>query len=144
VECASSDDVVAGADVIVTACNTRVPVLDGERLSPGCTVISNASEELDQASLRRADRIVATLAGDVADFSPPWQALTELMAAGELLPDAGSLEIADVLLGRQPGRLSDDEIIVCLNPGSGMNHVAVGSFVYQRALELGIGTDPPT
>jgi ornithine cyclodeaminase/alanine dehydrogenase-like protein (mu-crystallin family) len=140
-DCASSDDAIAGADVIVMACNTREPVLDGALLRPGCTVISNASEELDRESLRRAHRIVVTSAEEVVDFSPPWQALVDLIAAGELPPDAASTEIADIVLGRQPGRRSDDEIIVCINPGSGMNHVAVGAYVYQRALERGIGRD---
>jgi alanine dehydrogenase len=144
VDCASSDEVVAGSDVVVMACNTREPVLNGELIAPGCTVISHASEELDHASLRRAHCIVGTSADEVAHYSPPWQALTEMIARGELPPDAGSLEIADIILGRQPGRTSDDEIIVCLTPGSGMNHVAVGYVVYQRALALGIGTDLPT
>ena len=55
-----------------------------------------------------------------------------------------AFEIADIVAGRQPGRLTDDEIIVCLNPGSGFHDVAAARYVYHRALELGLGVDLPT
>src|SRR5439155_1861081 len=55
IDCKSSDESVEGSDVVVMATSTRVPVINGEAISPGCTLISNTPEELDLESVRRAD-----------------------------------------------------------------------------------------
>jgi len=144
VNCSSCDEAVEGADVVVMATSTRVPVINGAAVGPGCTVISNTPEELDEATVRKASRIVVTSTEEVATHVPPWQAVDDLMHRGELPPDAISCEISDVIAGRAPGRLSDDEIIVCVNSGSGVHDVAVARFVYKRAISLGLGTDLPT
>jgi len=75
---------------------------------------------------------------------PPWQAVYDLINAGELPEDAASCQISEVLTGQKPGRTNDDEIIVCLNPGFGVHDVAASRFVYHRALELGLGIELPT
>jgi ornithine cyclodeaminase/alanine dehydrogenase-like protein (mu-crystallin family) len=144
VNCRSNDEAVEGCDVVVMATSTRDPVINGGALSPGCTVISNTPEELDHESVRRASRVVSTAAEEVLTHVPPWQAVYDLINAGELSRDAASDEISDIIAGRTPGRVSDDEIIVCLNPGSGVHDVAASRFVYHRALELGLGVDLPT
>ena len=144
INCASSDEAVEGADVIVMATATRQPVINGAAISPGCTVISITPEELDRESIRRADRIVVSSVDVVEEHVPPWQAFYDLIESGELPRDAASCEISDIIVGRAPGRVSDDEIIVCLNSGFGLHDVAAARFVYQRALELGLGIDLPT
>jgi ornithine cyclodeaminase len=143
IACSSNDEAVEGSDIVVMATATRVPVIHGGAISRGCTIISNTPEELDQETVRRADRIVATAAEEVETHVPPFQAVYDLVAAGERR--SGAYEnLPDVVVGRTPGRQSDDEIIVCLNPGSGVHDVAVARFVYQRAVELGLGVDLPT
>lgn len=141
--CSSNDEAVEGADVVVMATATRVPVINGEAISRGCTVISNTPEELDEATVRKADKIVVTSAEDVQTHIPPWQAVYDLINAGDLGPDAVSCEISDIVAGRRPGRTSDDEIIVCLNPGFGVHDVAAGRYVYRRGREMGLGTELP-
>src|SRR5581483_11075947 len=144
IDCRSSDEAVHGADVVVMATATRTPVINGEAISPGCTVISNTPEEFDVASIRRASRIVTTSAEEVMAHVPPMQAVYDLIQSGELPPDGGMVEITDVVAGRDPGRRSDDEIIVCLNAGSGVHDVAAAKYVYERARQLGLGTELPT
>ena len=144
VNCSSSDQAVEGADVVVMATATRDPVINGHAVGPGCTVISNTPEELDRATVRKASKIVVTSAEDVQTHIPPWQAVYDLVNAGELPPEAMSYEISDIIAGRKAGRTSEDEIIVCLNPGFGVHDVAAARYVYQRARELGLGTELPT
>ena len=143
IDCSSNDRAVEGADVVVMGTATRVPVINGAAVKPGCTVISNTPEELDYATVRKASKIVSTSGEDVQTHVPPWQAVYDLMQTGELPPDAMSYELTDVIAGRRPGRTSDDEIIVCLNPGFGVHDVAAASYVYRRARELGLGTELP-
>jgi len=144
IDCGSNDEAVEGSDVVVMATATRVPVINGAALSPGCTLISNTPEELDLESVRRADRIVTTSTEEVETHVPPFQAIYDLVQSGELPRQGAYDDIADIVVGRKPGRRSDDEIIVCVNPGSGVHDVAVARFIYQRALDLGLGTDLPT
>jgi ornithine cyclodeaminase/alanine dehydrogenase-like protein (mu-crystallin family) len=123
---------------------TRDPVINGDAISPGCTVISNTPEEFDQASVRRANRIVTTSVDEVMTHIPPMQAIYDLIKSGELpSPHGGLVEITDVIGGREPGRTSDDEIIICFNAGTGIHDVAAGKYVYERARELGVGTELP-
>ena len=141
-DCASSDEAVAGADVVVMATDAPGSVINGAAISPGCTVITNRPEELDQETVRRSARIVASSALEAEAHIPPYQAIVELREAGELSSDPPD-EICDIIAGKKPGRTSDDEIIVCLNPAHGVHDVALARFVYERALEMGIGVDLP-
>jgi ornithine cyclodeaminase/alanine dehydrogenase-like protein (mu-crystallin family) len=142
-ECTSSDQAVEGADIVAMATATRTPVINGAAISPGTTVISNTPEELDAESVRRAARIVATMREDVMDHIPPIQAVDDAIQAGQLDPERDLVTIADVITGRAVGRKSDDEIVVCVNPGNGVHDVAVAKFTYERALQKGVGTRLP-
>jgi ornithine cyclodeaminase/alanine dehydrogenase-like protein (mu-crystallin family) len=118
-------------------------VINGDAIKPGCTVISNTPEELDHTTVRRADKIVVTTVEDIIGHMPPWQGVQDLLDNGELTPDDVSCGIGDIIVGRRPGRTSDDEIIVGVNPGNGIHDVAAGKFVYDRAVALGLGTELP-
>ncbi len=48
-------------------------------------------------------------------------------------------EMADIILGKTPGRTSDDEIIIYSVGGMPVEDVAWGCSVYKKAKELGIG-----
>lgn len=107
------------------------------------TIKAYSRDPAHRESIRRASRIVVTSAAEVERPVPPWQAVYDLIGTGELAPNAASCEIADIIVGRAPGRISDDEIIVCLNPAYGVHDVPAARFVYHRALELGLGADLP-
>jgi ornithine cyclodeaminase/alanine dehydrogenase-like protein (mu-crystallin family) len=111
---------------------------------PGCTVISNIPEKLDESTVRKAGKIVVTATEEILTHVPPWQAVHDLMQTGELASSAISCQISDIIAGRVSGRSSRDEIVVCLNSGCGVHDAAVARFAYQRALAMGLGTDLPT
>ncbi len=136
----SPEPVVKNSHIVVTATNTTTgPVLKGEWLTPGCTVIYNTPEELDTGTARRAKMVVG-LKDEIFSHVPPYQALTNLLSSGDLTEADLSVEIVDIILNRKPGRTSEDEIIAYLNPGCGIYDVAVASYVYRKATEQGIGT----
>lgn len=124
---------------MVAATTAKGPVLKGEWISPGSTIISNTPEELDTATVRRA-KIVVAIKEEVRLHVSPWQAVADLLSSGELTETDLSIEMADVLLGRKQGRVFEDEIVAFLNPGCGIYDVAVASYVYRRAQEQGLGT----
>lgn len=49
-------------------------------------------------------------------------------------------ELGEILIGNHPGRTSDAEITLFRSLGLAVEDLAAGWFVYQRALERGIGT----
>ena len=50
------------------------------------------------------------------------------------------IDIADVLTGVHPGRISDDERIIYSVGGMPVEDIAWGETVYKNALKMGIGT----
>jgi len=90
--------------------------------------------EVDSATIFRSDRLVV----DSIE-----QARIE---GGELIPTLGHgkrhwdelVELKDVVRG-YGGRESDDQITFFKSQGVGMEDVALGALVYERALEKGLG-----
>ena len=109
-------------------------------------IASTLRGQILEGELPRGTRLPneTVLAEEVEVHVPPFQAIYDLLQAGELPRDGAYDGLSDIVVGRKPGRRSDDEIIVCVNPGSGVHDVAVSRYVYQRAMELGLGTDLPT
>ena len=48
-------------------------------------------------------------------------------------------ELGDVIAGRRPGRLTDDEIVIFDSTGTALQDVAAAVTVYERALTTGRG-----
>jgi ornithine cyclodeaminase/alanine dehydrogenase-like protein (mu-crystallin family) len=136
----SAKEAVRGAQIVVTATNAPGPVLLAEWLDPGCTLLTNRPEELDYWSARRG-RIVTTYREGVLGHVPPYQALVPIFETGLLQPETFATELADIVVGRVPGRYTPEEIIVCLNPAYGVLDAATAEYVYQRAVETGVGTE---
>ncbi len=51
-----------------------------------------------------------------------------------------SVELAQILTGQHPGRTENSQRILAMNFGLAMCDMAVGSVIYQRAVEKGLGT----
>jgi ornithine cyclodeaminase/alanine dehydrogenase-like protein (mu-crystallin family) len=49
-------------------------------------------------------------------------------------------ELGEVVAGRKPGRVRDDEVIVFDSTGTGLQDVAAAIAAYRRALERKAGT----
>jgi ornithine cyclodeaminase/alanine dehydrogenase len=56
------------------------------------------------------------------------------------LPDE-RVELADVVVGKDAGRRTNEEQIVVMNLGIALEDVAVGKVVYERAKARGLGTE---
>jgi ornithine cyclodeaminase/alanine dehydrogenase-like protein (mu-crystallin family) len=50
-------------------------------------------------------------------------------------------QVADVIAGKDPGRSSSTQRIVCLNMGIALEDAASALVIYRRARDLGIGTE---
>jgi len=136
----NSEAAIRGAEIVATATKSLEPVMQGEWLSPGCTVLCNTPEEVDQATFLRG-KIVTTYNDGILSHVPPYHSLVELMESGKLSEVDFSTELGDIVAGKILGRTSKDEIIVGLNPAFGILDAATADFIYRRAKAMGVGTE---
>lgn len=138
------EQAAADMDIIITATNSREPVLSGEWLAEGThinAIGSNALNraELDVDTIRRADTIVA-------DSIEQCQ-----IEAGDFVAalDQGVLhwsrvyELADVVAGRQTGRPTHESITLFKSLGLAIEDLAVASRVLELARTRRVGTELP-
>jgi ornithine cyclodeaminase/alanine dehydrogenase-like protein (mu-crystallin family) len=135
-DCTAAGDAeeVAGCDIVVSATTAEEPVVLGERLAPGATVIGvgangPALRELDDAVLGRASLVVCDS-----------RAQSEL-EAGDLIGPAARgvldwrdvLELQDIVAGRHGGRSRPDDIVVFKSNGLAAWDLAVATCVVELA-----------
>jgi len=136
----SARDAALGADLLCTVTSSREPILRGEWLSPGAHVNAVGSSipsarELDAAAVARG-RFFGDRRESIAHESGDFLAARNEGAIGE---DHFAGELADVLLGRTPGRRSEDEITIFKSLGLAIEDVAAADHIHRRALAEGAG-----
>ncbi|MGH3305039.1 MAG: ornithine cyclodeaminase family protein [Streptosporangiaceae bacterium] len=134
--CPSARVAVTGADVIVTATSSAVPVLKRDWLAPGAHINAVGAclpqaRELDTATVAAgvlvADRRDSVLA-ESGDY---------LLAAadGAVGPDHIRAELGEILLGTAAGRSAADEITIFESLGLAVEDLAAADLAYHRAAE---------
>lgn len=140
-------EAVKGCDLICTATNASRPIITGNLLEPGMHYNSIREFEVDESVFTRSDIVaIHTRFGGVFHYLPPGQ-LEDLPGVRrekerdwERFP-----EIGDLVSGRAPGRMNENQITFFLNNiGTGVQFAAVGYAVYSRCREMGLGREIPT
>ena len=75
-----------------------------------------------------------------ADVSDADEAGIRTIAEGIITESDVQCSLGEVLLGRSPGRETDEEIILYETVGVAMQDLAAAKVIYERALECGAGT----
>lgn len=141
---ASAGEAVRGKDVVITATNSRTPVLSGAWLAEGAHVNLIGSNflgktEADVEVFRKA-RLVTVDSKEQARLEAG--DFVEALK-GNVLIWADVYEFAHVLVGRYPGRESPRDITVFKSLGLGVEDVAVAERVLELARENGVGRELP-
>ncbi|MFI5258856.1 MAG: ornithine cyclodeaminase family protein [Candidatus Limnocylindrales bacterium] len=133
---------VQGMDIIVTASSSQVPVFDGHWLEPGQHINGIGSHSPDR---RELDTVTIAQSKVVPDSTPAC-----MVEAGDLIiplkegaigPDHPYADLGDLVCGRKPGRENDVEVTLFKSVGLAIQDMSVGSLVYQRARERGVGLE---
>lgn len=140
--CATAEEAVRGADMIVTATSATIPVLRGSWIADGAHINAVGAprpdwRELDSDTVRRARVFVDSRAGALAEAGD----LLLPVAEGAITRDHIRGEIGEVLAGRIPGRTSEREVTLFKSLGMAVEDVATAHFAYTRAREKGIGQE---
>jgi alanine dehydrogenase len=138
----SPRDAVVDADIVITASTSPTPVFDGDDLSPGAHINNVGSHapavrELDTKTVVKSkivcDSVEACLV-EAGDLLIPIEegALTESDIHGDL---------ADVIGGRLPGRVTDEEITLFKSVGLAFQDAVVALESYRKAQSMGLGIE---
>ena len=123
------------SDICVTCTPSRKAILHASDVSAGAFVAgvgadNEDKQELDPALLARAAVIV-----DILDQAAVAGDLHHAIAAGVMTRSDVRAELGEVVAGRKPGRMHDDEIIVFDSTGTALQDVAAAVAVYEKARE---------
>jgi alanine dehydrogenase len=140
----SAEKAVRGMDIVVTITTSSKPVFDGRWLSAGTHVNAAGSNfadkhEIDDATVNRAAEIVV----DSREQSK--------MESGDLIHAfkgdearwKSVVELADIVSGKAPGRINDEQITLFKSNGLALEDIALAGRVYEIASAQGMGRVVP-
>jgi ornithine cyclodeaminase/alanine dehydrogenase-like protein (mu-crystallin family) len=142
----TAQEAVSGADVVMCATNSMEPIFSAEWLEPGMHVSSLKRLELDASVVAGADvtfihmrdagsKTIRSTGAELSSDTEEKKVALSSKIGRESLP-----ELTDLLLERNPGRRSDQDITLFLNyTGVGYQFAATGQVIYTKAKELGLG-----
>lgn len=143
----SAKQAIDDADIVLASTNASAPVLNGDWLKAGAHVTSIVNSdrrmprrELDDRSFARA-AVVAL--GSIEQSRQDHAAdIFEALDAGALSWER-LCEIGEIIVGKQPGRTSNEQITIYKNNGLAIEFVALAWKVYTLAMERGAGEEIP-
>jgi alanine dehydrogenase len=127
--------------VCVTCTPSRRAFLAARDVAPGTFVAAVGADNAGKQELDPALVASATLVVDVLDQCAEIGELQHALAAGLMTREQVHAELADVVIGRRPGRTRDDEITVFDSSGTALEDVAAATAVYEKARAAGRGTE---
>ena len=136
----SAEDAVRGSHIVVTITTSATPVFSGEWVEPGMHINAAGSnsilrQEIDEATVRRADRVVVD------------SRATALKEAGDLLPAlekgrlhlGGLTELGEVIAGVRPGRTRPDQVTLFESQGMAVQDLVIAADLVRIAKATGRG-----
>lgn len=138
----SSDECIEDADLIITVTPSAGPVFDGSKVRAGATICAIGTyephkHEIDTETVRRASKIICDWKDAVLSESGD---LMIPIAEGIITESDVQCSLGEVLLGRSPGRETDEEIILYETVGVAMQDLAAAKVIYDKSLDCGAGT----
>ena len=137
----SNEEAVTSRDIVVAIAAAQTPVIMGDWLGPGSTIIGAGPtmprfHEVDAATLARSDRLFV----DSVEQAPLECGDISTAIEQGLIQWSRINELRHALAGAIPGRAASDEIVYCKLMGTGLADVAAAKVVWDKAEERNIGT----
>jgi alanine dehydrogenase len=143
---ASAQEAVDGAGIVLAAARARgeQPILFGDWLEPGATVVSIGStipeqREIDVSVVARSDIIVCDTLEEVLEETGDMLAAHE---AGIAFRDK-SFSLTDLMSGAIDERLKDARTRMYKSVGGGLQDIVVAELILGKAIAAGLATPLP-
>ena len=139
--CETAEEAVRESTIVCTTTASNDPVVSGEWLQPGQHINAigasvRFARELDTEAVVRSKMFVdrrESAENEAGEF---------IFAQEEGAIDGGHIrgELGDVLIGKVPGRESDEEITLFKSLGLAVEDLASANHVFKKAKDEGVGT----
>ncbi|TXS51986.1 ornithine cyclodeaminase family protein [Streptomyces sp. uw30] len=134
----TAQEAVTGASLVVACTLSTTPVVRGEWLAPGCTVVSVGSfepgrREVDAEVLLRAASVVVDEPATAAEHAGP---VVDALRAGALAPE-DLVGLGAVLTGQSFPRSGPEDIVYYNTVGLGIQDAAAAWAVFEAARKVG-------
>ena len=137
---AASPDELMKCDILVTATSSATPLFDGNKVKEGTHINGIGSHtptarELDTAIVKRSKFV-----GDSREAC--FKEAGDIMIpvnAGEIPMEHFYAELGELITGKKPGRVNNNEITLFKSNGLAIQDAATAKLVYDKALAAGIG-----
>ncbi|MGH6924425.1 MAG: ornithine cyclodeaminase family protein [Propylenella sp.] len=135
------EEVVGGADVVVTVTPARQPIVKNEWITPGMHIAAvgadkKGDQELEGTILTRARIFVDDIRQCRTDGE-----INVPLSDGLIKESDIAGEIGEVITGKKKGRLSDQDITLFDSTGIALQDSATVPLEYERALAAGVGIE---
>jgi ornithine cyclodeaminase/alanine dehydrogenase-like protein (mu-crystallin family) len=140
--CASAEEALDQAELIVLATSSATPVIEDAWVSAGAHVVSVGACRPDQREIapeliKRSGLYVDSKEAALVESGDVVMGICEhLFNEGHIIGELG-----DVVLGRVPGRIDSGQITVFKSLGMAVEDVVSADLVLRKAIETGAGTE---
>jgi alanine dehydrogenase len=138
IEVIAMTDLVAAAresDICVTCTPSRQAILGAGDVKAGAFVAGVGADNPDKQELAPALLARSAVVVDILDQAATSGDLHHAIAAGVMTRDDVRAELGEVVAGKKPGRLRDDEIVIFDSTGTALQDVAAAAAVYEKAIQ---------
>jgi len=135
-------DTVKDSDIVITATNSKKPVLDGRWLKNGVHINSIGAHtpntrELDNLTLKKSKIIVDSKNAALKETGDLVIPIRKKIISQKSI----YAELGEIVLGRKKGRKFPEEITLFKSVGLAFEDAVVAKIVYEKAVKLGIGKE---
>jgi ornithine cyclodeaminase/alanine dehydrogenase len=135
------EEVVRESDIIVTATTSATPVFNGRQTKPGTHInaigaFTPSTREVDNETISTSKIVVDSLDAALAEAGD----IIIPMKEGIIQRESIWAELGEIVTGKKPGRISEEEKTLFKSVGLGIQDAAVALVVFKKALSLGVGT----
>lgn len=140
-KCATAEEAVRGADIVVTTTRGRSgPIVKREWVQPGTHIAAIGADMPDKQELYADVYASAKVVCDSIDLCVRNGETRNAVQAGIIRPEDIHAEIGEIILASKPGRESPAEVTIFDTVGMAIQDVATAEMLYNGAQEKGLGT----
>ena len=127
------------SQIIVTATTARIPFITRDMIPAGAFIAAVGADSADKNELAPEVFVGAKIVVDLLGQAATMGDLHHAIDAGAVSSSDVHAELADVIVGRKPGRTSADEIIIFDSTGTAIQDVASAAWILERARARNVG-----
>lgn len=128
-----------GTTIWITCTSARKWFLGRAHVQPGAFIAAVGADNSDKQEIEPELLAENVVIADIVEQCATIGDLHHALASGVMRREDVRAELAEVIVGSKPGRVSKDEIIIFDSTGTALQDVAAAALVYQRAVSLGVG-----